>query len=74
MSVQSSRTPAPARSWPRFQFVRDVISELRKTTWPTRKEAGYLTALVMVVSLSVGGILYVVDLAFSEIVTKLVLK
>jgi len=68
MSVQSKGTPAVARGLPRLQFFRDVISELKKVTWPTRREAGYLTILVLVVSGAVGIILGTVDFAFARIV------
>ncbi|MBI4282655.1 MAG: preprotein translocase subunit SecE [Chloroflexi bacterium] len=73
MSTQSKRT-AVARGWPRFQFVRDVIAELKKVTWPTRREASYLTLMVLVVALVVGLILGTVDFGFSKIVKTLFLR
>ncbi|MCA9826519.1 MAG: preprotein translocase subunit SecE [Dehalococcoidia bacterium] len=44
--------------------VADVISELRKVTWPTAAETRYLTFVVAVVAIIVGTILGLFDLAF----------
>jgi preprotein translocase SecE subunit len=44
--------------------VADVISELRKVTWPTAAETRYLTFVVAVVAVIVGIILGIFDLAF----------
>lgn len=35
------------------QFVREVITELKKVTWPTREETVKLTAVVIAISLIV---------------------
>lgn len=42
----------------------DVISELRKVTWPTAAETRYLTFVVAVVAIIMGIILGMFDLAF----------
>jgi preprotein translocase SecE subunit len=52
----------------RFKFVRDIIAELKKVTWLTRREAAYLTFLVLVISFVVGLILGLADVGFSEVV------
>ncbi len=52
----------------RFKFVGDIIAELKKVTWLTRREAAYLTFLVLVVSIIVGIILGTADLGFYNIV------
>jgi preprotein translocase SecE subunit len=54
----------------RFKIVGDVIAELKKVTWLTRREAAYLTFLVLVVSIVVGLILGAADLGFYEIVQR----
>ena len=46
------------------RFVGDVISELRKVTWPTVNETRYLTIVVAIVAVTVGAILGGVDLVF----------
>jgi preprotein translocase subunit SecE len=49
------------------QFIGEVRAELRKVVWPTRREAGNLTALVIAVSVAMGVMLGLVDYAFSEL-------
>lgn len=45
-----------------IQFLKEVIAELKKVTWPTRAETIQLTAVVVVVSLGVA--LYIGGLDF----------
>ena len=56
----------PKRS--RFKLVGEIIAELKKVTWLTRREAAYLTFLVLVVAVIMGIILGSADLGFSNIV------
>jgi preprotein translocase subunit SecE len=51
----------------RFSFFTDVVAELRKAHWPTRQEALRLSILVLVVIVTVGAILGVLDLAFARL-------
>ena len=44
-----------------------IWSELKKVTWPTRKEAARLTVLVLIISGAIGAILSVIDLGFAEL-------
>ena len=46
---------------PRFKFIGETIGELRKVVWLTRREAVYLTALVLLVALAAGIILGALD-------------
>ncbi|HEX79522.1 MAG TPA: preprotein translocase subunit SecE [Dehalococcoidia bacterium] len=59
--------PAVKKS-PRFRFVRETIAELKKVVWLSRREALYLTALVLVVAISVGIVLGAIDYFFSFLV------
>jgi len=59
---------SPKRS--RFKLVGDIIAELKKVTWLTRREATYLTFLVLVISIVVGLILGTADLGFYNVVQK----
>jgi len=61
----------PKRS--RLAFFRDVIDELRKVTWPTRREAMRLTIMVIIVCAVVGVFLGLVDYGFSELVARVFL-
>jgi len=49
------------------QFFRETLGELKKVTWPTRKEALNLTGIVMVVIFSVGIFLGLWDFIFTKI-------
>lgn len=60
-------------SRPRFKFFSETISELKKVVWLTRREALYLTALVLLISLAVGAILGVFDFAFTRLVDNVFL-
>jgi len=52
----------------RFRGIGEVIGELRKVVWLSRREALYLTFLVLVVSLVVGAILGALDFGFTRLV------
>jgi preprotein translocase SecE subunit len=55
-------------------WITDIISELRKVTWPSRQEVGYLSFVVIVVSLIIGMILGAADLAFGWFVEQTILR
>jgi preprotein translocase subunit SecE len=57
----------------RFSYLSGIIAELRKVVWLSRQEATYLTALVLVVAITVGAILGAIDFGFSQIIDKLFL-
>jgi preprotein translocase subunit SecE len=54
----------------RFRFVGEIIAELKKVTWLTRREIVYLTFLVLVVTIAVGLILGAFDYGFTRLVEK----
>ena len=55
----------------RFKFIGETISELKKVVWLTRREAAYLTFLVLLVALAAGIFLGAIDYGFSSLVDKL---
>jgi len=57
----------------RFAFVGDIIGELRKVTWPSRRDTVRLTIMVIIVCVAVGLFLGALDYGFSELVAKLLL-
>jgi len=59
---------------PRFKFIGETVSELRKVVWPTRQEATYLTTIVLVVTVAVAITLWVIDLGFSELMNVILLR
>ncbi len=49
------------------RYLNETIGELRKVSWPTRKEAINLTIVVLVVTLSMSAFLGLLDLLFSNL-------
>lgn len=78
-AVAAPRAPRERRGWRPFGFLRrlqpravaDVVSELRKVTWPSFAETRYLTIVVAVVAVAVGVVLGLFDLLFGWIVERL---
>ena len=56
--------PEAARRAFSFRMVGEVVSELRRVTWPTREETLRLTIMVIAVSAVIGAFLGAVDLVF----------
>jgi len=54
--------------------VRDIISELKKVTWPTREETTRLTVAVLAVSITIGLALGGVDIGFNWLVDNTLLR
>lgn len=59
------------RSSLRFRFISETIAELKKVVWLTRREATYLSALVLIVAVTVGLVLGAIDYGFTNLVDKL---
>ena len=55
----------------RFRFIGEIISELKKVVWLTRREAAYLTFLVLLVAAAAGILLGAFDYGFSSLVDNL---
>ena len=53
------------------RFVADVVSELRKVTWPSFAETRYLTFVVGVVAIAMGILLGAADLLFGWMIEQL---
>ncbi|MFC2014411.1 preprotein translocase subunit SecE [Chloroflexota bacterium] len=67
------RSAAAKRSSPRFRFIGDTIAELKKVVWLTRREVIYLTVLVLIVAVTMGLFLGLVDYGFTRLVNDLLL-
>ena len=51
-----------------FQFLREVNVELKKVTWPTRKQTVGLSVVVIVLSLIVSLFLGLIDIGLSSLI------
>ena len=79
-SVASGLTrPEPRKSRNPFGFLRkleprfvtDIMSELRKVTWPSWSETRYLTIVVAIVAVIMGAFLGLIDLSFGWIIERI---
>ncbi len=53
-------------------YLREVRSEMKKVQWPTRRETGVLTVVVIVSVLLVGLVLWVMDLVLGALLRLVV--
>ena len=67
------RSATAKRSGSRFRFISETIAELKKVAWLTRREVAYLTVLVLIVAITMGLILGVIDFGFTKLVNGLFL-
>ncbi len=63
----------PIASLKPIKFLKEVRSELKRVTWPTRQEAIRLTSMVIAVSIVVGIYIGALDYLFTKIM-ELLLK
>ena len=62
--------PSPSEAGRRgglFQFFGEVITELKKVTWPTREETTRLTMVVIAISATIGLALGLIDIGFNRL-------
>ncbi|MCX7997180.1 MAG: preprotein translocase subunit SecE [Patescibacteria group bacterium] len=67
MSQPTAKTEGPRA------LVTDIVEELRKVTWPTRKDTINLTIVVIVISLLIGAYIGIIDVLLTwglELLTK----
>jgi preprotein translocase subunit SecE len=56
-----------------FNYIGEIVNELKKVVWLTRREIVYLTGLVLVITIITGIILGALDFGFSQLVDKIFL-
>jgi preprotein translocase SecE subunit len=66
--VNSTATAKQGRQ--RLKIFREILSELKKVVWLTRREALYLTMLVILLSVAIGIILGAFDYGFVALAEK----
>ena len=77
MARASARRPSPIspRSVGRVGpvgFLRETVSELRKSVWPSKEETARLTVIVLVLAIAMGFFLGLLDRAFAEFFTRVI--
>jgi preprotein translocase subunit SecE len=56
-----------------FNYFAEIINELKKVVWLSRREIVYLTGLVLIVTIITGIILGALDYGFTQLVDKIFL-
>ena len=73
-----SAPPAPGEerrgSLLKPRWAMDIISELRRVTWPTLRETANLSGVVIIVSIALGVLLGGADLLFGWLVEQTLLR
>ncbi|MFC1942609.1 preprotein translocase subunit SecE [Chloroflexota bacterium] len=67
-------TTTKRRGFRLFNHISEIINELKKVVWLSRREVAYLTVMVLVVSIAAGIVLGALDYGFSELVDKVFLN
>jgi preprotein translocase subunit SecE len=77
-SARGARPPAQQQKrrlrLRRPSWLDDIVSELKKVTWPSRDETIYLTTVVIIVSVAVGIVLGGVDFFFNWLIDRLLIR
>ena len=53
-----------------FNYIGEIVNELKKVVWLSRRETAYLTGIVLLVTVIASIVLGAIDLGFSELITK----
>ncbi len=69
----TQQTAITKRIGSRFRFFGDIIAELKKVVWLSRREAIYLTALVLIVAIAMGIFLGATDYGFTQLLDNVFL-
>ena len=69
--IAKQKNKKPRRS--PIKFFKDIWREVKKVTWPTRKELFSYTGAILVFVIAIGVVLTLVDLGLGE-VPKLLIK
>ena len=72
-NAPAKRSTPVTRNIPGVRFFGDIIAELKKVVWLTRREILYLTTLVLIVAVTMGLILGVIDYGFTRLVNDIFL-
>ena len=70
---QRNQSPITPRSMGRVSpilFLQEVVSELRKSVWPSKEETARLTAIVIALAVVIGFFLGGLDRVFAELFNR----
>ncbi|MBM4463437.1 MAG: preprotein translocase subunit SecE [Chloroflexi bacterium] len=67
------KAEAAGKQGTRFRFFSDIIAELKKVVWPTRRDTIRLTVIVLIVCITLGILLGALDYGFTHLVWDVLL-
>ncbi len=67
MSTEAVPASVPQRV---STFLRDVQAELKKVTWPDMPQTRQLAIGVIILSLFIGGVIALMDVAFQQVLVR----
>lgn len=70
MAAQETAVQTGASRWKKF--LREVRAELKKVSWPSRKELAANTGVVFVSVLVVGAMIWAIDTVFSQLLRAII--
>ncbi len=74
-TATTDKLAAPLGWWGNFRtFLTEVRNELKRVTWPSRKEVYATTVVVILVSIFFGVYLWLVDISAFALVNKWILR
>lgn len=68
MATEVVRRPNPAQRL--VTFYQEVVTEMKKVTWPDRTQVRQLSIGVVVLSLFIGAVIALMDLVFQSIFVR----
>lgn len=70
MAKGAVTTTTAKRGFSVTRFFGDITAELKKVVWLSRREAAYLTGVVIIVTVVAGLVLGFLDLGFTKLVNN----
>jgi preprotein translocase subunit SecE len=70
----TQQAAAPKKGFRLFSYISEIVNELKKVVWLSRREIVYLTGLVLLVTIVTGIILGALDFGFSALVNKVFIR
>ena len=68
VSSPTRQRPGDGKRGLSFRYIGEIVSELRRVTWPTRQETMRLTIMVVAVATAIGLFLGIFDIGFSRLI------
>jgi preprotein translocase subunit SecE len=71
LAAITQQTATRRKGFRPVNYISEIINELKKVVWLTRREIVYLTGLVLIVTIISGVVLGALDFGFTQFIGKL---